>query len=178
MKYLFTYVYFYICIFIIIVLNLLFVNIHDCFIKLSLFLSLYLFCNFPFIGEQYGNEDGVLNYFANLMIWGTQIMNMTDTAKEGDMERLLHNCKENIRFFYGHSKQSKYFTEVVNLLLVSNFLVSSQLKVRVLEGAFINTKGGKGNNKEADLVQENSIRNKKDLIRNLGKITLYFTQNP
>ncbi|CAC5399951.1 unnamed protein product [Mytilus coruscus] len=34
--------------------------------------------------------------------------------------------------------------------------------------AFINTKGGNGKNKEADLVQEHAIRNQKDLIRGLG----------
>ena len=42
------------------------------------------------------------------------------------------------------------------------------MRLRVLEGAFVNIKGGKGNNVEADLVQEHSVRNRKDLIRNLG----------
>ncbi|CAG2254946.1 unnamed protein product [Mytilus edulis] len=36
------------------------------------------------------------------------------------------------------------------------------------EGAFINTKGGIGKNKEADLVQEHAITNQKDFIRGLG----------
>lgn len=43
------------------------------------------------------------------------------------------------------------------------------MRLRILESTFINSsKGGKGNNVEADLVQEHSVRNRKDLIRNLG----------
>ncbi|CAC5393039.1 unnamed protein product [Mytilus coruscus] len=40
--------------------------------------------------------------------------------------------------------------------------------MRVLEGAFVNTKGGNGKNKEAILVQEHAIRNQKDIIRGLS----------
>ena len=41
-------------------------------------------------------------------------------------------------------------------------------RMRVLEGAFTNLRGGIGCNIESDLVQENSVRNQKDLIRSLG----------
>lgn len=94
---------------------------------------------------------------------------MNDTAKEGDTERLIMNMKENAEFFYSNSTMSKYFTECVNTILQVNFLLSPHTKMRVLEGAFVNTKGGNGKNKEADLVQEHAIRNQKDIIRGLGK---------
>lgn len=40
-------------------------------------------------------------------------------------------------------------------------------KIRVLEGSFVNTKGGKGHNVESDLAQEHSVCNQKTLIKSL-----------
>ncbi|XP_076081561.1 uncharacterized protein LOC143052416 [Mytilus galloprovincialis] len=119
-------------------------------------------------GLGYSTDDYIYNYFTNLITWGMQIMNMNDTAKEGDMERLIMNMKENAAFFYSHSVMSKYFSECINTILQVQHLSSPHMKMRQLEGAFINTKGGSGKNKEADLVQEHAIRNQKDLIRGLG----------
>ncbi|XP_052080780.1 uncharacterized protein LOC127718769 [Mytilus californianus] len=119
-------------------------------------------------GEEHDAEDQVMNYFINIIEWGLLIMNMNDTAKEGDFERLEINCKEGIGFLLSHSIFSKYFGELVNFLLLTKHLLSPDMSMRALEGAFINTKGGPGKNKEADLVQEHCIRNKKDLIRSLG----------
>jgi hypothetical protein len=44
------------------------------------------------------------------------------------------------------------------------------MKLRVLEGSFVNVKGGKGNNVESDLHQEHAVRNQKILIKQLGAI--------
>ncbi|CAG2194770.1 unnamed protein product [Mytilus edulis] len=52
-----------------------------------------------FLGLGYSTDDYIYNYFTNLITWGMQIMNMNDTAKEGDMERLIMNMKENAAFF-------------------------------------------------------------------------------
>ena len=46
--------------------------------------------------------------------------------------------------------------------------LSPKQQLRTLEGSFVNTFGGKGNNVEADLRQEHSVRNCKELIRHLG----------
>ncbi|CAG2230058.1 unnamed protein product [Mytilus edulis] len=119
-------------------------------------------------GEEHDAQDQVMNYFINVIEWGLLIINMNDTAKEGDFERLEVNCKAGIGFLLGHSVFSKYFGELVNYLLLTKHLLSPEMSLRALEGAFINTKGGPGKNKEADLVQEHCIRNKKDLIRSLG----------
>ena len=120
------------------------------------------------LGKMYGDDDQHLNYFCNLMTWGLQILNMNSTAKEGDLDRMVLNSKENIPFFYGNSDRSKYFAECVNTILQTEYLLSPMSRLRVLEGAFVNLKGRPGHNKEADLVQENSIKNKKELIRALG----------
>jgi hypothetical protein len=84
------------------------------------------------------------------------------------MDRLHVNCKYNAPFFFAHSKLSKYFVEHIDFVLKCEHLLSPQARVRVREGSFVNVRGGKGNNVEADLVQEHSVRNRKDLIRHLG----------
>ncbi|CAC5405408.1 unnamed protein product [Mytilus coruscus] len=62
-------------------------------------------------GLGYSTDDYVYNYFTNLLTWGMQIVNMNDTAKEGDMERLIMNMKENAAFFYSHSAMRANKTE-------------------------------------------------------------------
>lgn len=37
----------------------------------------------------------------------------------------------------------------------------------MLEGSYVNIKGGKGNNVESDLAQEHSVSNQKALIKSL-----------
>ncbi len=113
-------------------------------------------------------EDRVFNYCCNLSHWALHLMELEDTAKEGDLDRQIINCKYNIPFFFSHSKLSKYFVENIDYVLKAQYILSPQMRLRVLEGSFVNVKGGKGRNVEADLVQEHSVRNRKDLIRSLG----------
>ncbi|CAC5393314.1 unnamed protein product [Mytilus coruscus] len=56
----------------------------------------------PLKVKEHDAEDQVMNYFINIIEWGLLIMNMNDTAKEGDFERLEINCKEGIGFLLGH----------------------------------------------------------------------------
>ncbi|XP_071110673.1 uncharacterized protein [Haliotis cracherodii] len=74
----------------------------------------------------------------------------------------------NIPFFYAHSKLSKYFVENIDILLKTQYLLSPQMQLRLLEGSYVNPHGNEGNNVETDLVMEHSVRNKKDLICQLG----------
>ena len=112
--------------------------------------------------------DAMENYARNLCHWTLQLLEMHDTAKEGDVDRLILNCKCNIPLFYSHSKLSKYYVENLDFVLKAEHLSSPQMRSRILEGAFINIKGGNGNNIEADLVQEHSVCNRKELVRALG----------
>lgn len=106
-------------------------------------------------------EDQMYNYASNLCHWVLHLLQLDDTAKEGDLRRLVVNCKYSLVFFFSHSKLSKYLVENLDFLLKTQHLLSPQLSLRVLESSFINMSGGAGRNVEADLVQEHSVRNRK-----------------
>ncbi|VDI22228.1 Hypothetical predicted protein [Mytilus galloprovincialis] len=93
---------------------------------------------------------------------------LEDTAKEGNLSMVLPNLKVCIPIFYQHSCLSKYMVECIDYLMKVNYYMSPIDSLRILEGSFVNLRGGVGNNVEADLVQEHSVRNQKDLIRGLG----------
>ena len=113
-------------------------------------------------------EDQLMSYANNYAQWTLHLMNLNDTAKEGDMDRMLLACKMNIPFFYSHSNLSKYFIENLDMLVKILFSESPLMQLRLLEGSFVNPTGGPGNNIEIDLAMEHSVRNRKDAIRNLG----------
>ena len=112
--------------------------------------------------------DELYNYSLQLCHWYLQLLELSDTAKEGDMNRLILNCKYNLPFFYSHSKLSKYLVENIDFVLKCEYLLSPLQRTRVLEGSFVNIHGGKGRNVESDLVQEHSVCNQKSLIKTLG----------
>ena len=95
------------------------------------------------------------------------IMNLIDAIKEGD---IITNVilKLLIPFFYSHSALSKYMVECVDYILKTEVILSPQLSLRVRAGSFVNTKGGRGNNKAADMVKENQVKMLKNLIGGLG----------
>ncbi|KAL4236166.1 hypothetical protein ACF0H5_004552 [Mactra antiquata] len=113
-------------------------------------------------------EDNVYNYSSNLCHWYVHLMNMEDVVREGDVLRLIPTLKYSLLFFFSHSRLSKYFVECLDFILKTEYILSPMQKMRVLEGVFVNLRGGLGQNIECDLVQENSVRNQKDLIRALG----------
>lgn len=122
----------------------------------------------PVRHTQHAAPDYLSNYSNLLCHWFLQLLNMDDTAKEGDPDRLIINCKQNLPMFFSHSARSNYFVECLDFIMKVEKLLSPSTRLRVLEGCFVNPKGGKGNNREADLAQEHSVRNRKDLTRQLG----------
>lgn len=70
--------------------------------------------------------------------------------------------------FYNHSMLSKYLEECINYIINVEHYLSPMMKLRVLEGSFVNVRGGKGRNVESDLLQEHAVRNQKVLIKQLG----------
>ena len=113
-------------------------------------------------------SDSVYNYCSNLCHWFLQVLEMDDTAKAGDITRVIPNCMNAIPLFFSHSRLSKYFVENIDYILKCEFLLSPLQRLRVLEGSFVNLRGGANNNMEADLMQENSVRVVKNLIKQLG----------
>lgn len=118
--------------------------------------------------KTHDRSDTVYNYACNVCHWVLQLMMMEDIVQEGDVVRLVPSMMYTLQFFFSHSRLSKYFVECLDFILKSEFLLSPMQRMRVLEGAFTNLKGGVGRNIESDLVQENSVCNQKDLIRALG----------
>ena len=112
-------------------------------------------------------EDEIFNYCNTLCHWSMQIMHMSDTAAEGDLTRVIPNLMTNIPFFYSHSYLSKYFVECIDYILKVR-QASPQVASRILEGSFVNARGGKGKNCESDLKTEHSVGNRKLLIKLLG----------
>lgn len=112
--------------------------------------------------------DELYNYSLKLCHWYLHLNELHDTAKEGDLNRTLLNCQYSLAFFYSHSKLSKYLVENIDYLLKCKFLLSPLQRIRVLEGSYVNIKGGRGKNVESDLTQEHSVCNQKALIKSLG----------
>ena len=112
--------------------------------------------------------DMVEVYSTNICHWTLHLMQLNDTAKEGDVIRLIPNLKHVIPFFYSASHLSKYMIEATDFILKASKLSSPRSSMRVLEGAFVNPVGGAGKNIEADLKQEHKVRVTKDAIQSLG----------
>ena len=115
-----------------------------------------------------GEPDEMYNYCSQFCVWALHILHMEDTTKEGDLDRLVANLKFNTALFYSHSKRSHYFSDCLDFILKTQYLLSPQESLRVLEGAFINPSGRPGRNIESDLKVEHTVRTRKDLIRGLG----------
>lgn len=58
--------------------------------------------------------------------------------------------------------------ESMDFIYKVEYTLSPLMKLHILESCFVNTKGGADGNVEADLVQEQSVRAQKALIRQLG----------
>ena len=113
-------------------------------------------------------KDEVYNYFNNLAQWFMHIESFNRMAKEGDITMIVPNLLLSLPYFHKHSSLSKYLVECINYCIQVECLLSPLQKLRVLEGSFVNVRGGHNNNVESDLLQEHSVRNQKTLIKQLG----------
>ena len=73
-----------------------------------------------------------------------------------------------IPFFCGHSPWSKYLVECIDYILKTEAILPAALAVRCHLSSFINPHGTPGDNKPADMQQENNILVLKDAIKLLG----------
>ena len=124
--------------------------------------------NLEFIVDPATHPDRLLNYCTNLCHWALHVMELDDTACEGDLTRIVPNCMYSLPFFYSHSELSEYFVECIDYILKVEHTLPPLQRMLVLEGTFVNMQGGAGNNVESDYKQEQSVRNQKDLVRRLG----------
>ena len=113
-------------------------------------------------------SDELYNYCCNLCHLYLQLLEKDDTAKAGDLTCVIPNCMNTIPLFFSNSQLSKYFVENINYILKCEILLSPLQRLRVLEGSFVNIRWGANNNMESDLMQENTVRTMKHLIRQLA----------
>ncbi|KAJ8300788.1 hypothetical protein KUTeg_022307 [Tegillarca granosa] len=113
-------------------------------------------------------DDELYNYCCNSCTWGLHLVQLDELVKECDITIIIPNLKLCLPFLYSHSNRSKYLEQAIDDICQTQYLLSPLNKIRVLEGSFINLKVGIGNNIEADLVQEHSVREQKVLIKGLG----------
>ena len=113
-------------------------------------------------------HDDLKNYSTQLLQWYLHFIEFQDAIKEGDIFRCNICLKMMIPFFYGHSARSKYFVECIDYILKTEVLLPPLLAMRCRLGSFVNPHGGAGNNKPADMQQENNILVLKDVIKGLG----------
>ena len=96
-------------------------------------------------------------------------MELDSLIKAGDISRLTIAMKRLLPTFVGLSSyRSKYAIECVNFLTKTEFVLSEREAVRVKLAAFVNTVGKPGQNKAADMQQENNIKMVKTVLRGLG----------
>lgn len=112
--------------------------------------------------------DGVMSYGLFMMSVTALLLNMKDTAKEGDGNRNLINQKMLLSTFKSLSAYSKYAIEMFVAIAQQECLLPPQLAARMKWGYFVNWNGGQGKNVETDLAQEISNRLSKKIVQRMG----------
>lgn len=121
-----------------------------------------------FIQEENKGLDDLYNYVHNFLQWYFVILQSQDAIHEGDVTRTNIILKHMIPFFFSHSVLSKYFTECIDYILTTEFILPPHVAAEVRTASFVNVHGGFGKNKAADLHKENEVKLLKDLIQGLG----------
>ena len=113
-------------------------------------------------------EDSIKNYGLCLIFLTLVILQLKDTAAEGDGDRNLINQKLLLQIFKSLNNYSKYaiemFVSIAQIECISTDRMAEELKW----GFFSNWKGGEGNNLEDDLVQEICNGISKNAVKRMG----------
>ena len=120
-------------------------------------------------GDPYdGDDDYVKNYALSFIFLGVLIMQMRDTAVEGDGYRNLINQKLLLSVFKAMGSYSKYAIEMFVSVAQIECLLTPRLSEEFKWGFFVNWRGGIGHNIEDDLAQEVSNRLSKKIVQRMG----------
>ena len=114
------------------------------------------------------DDDGVKNYALCFVFLAVLIMQMKDTAAEGDGHRNLINQKLLLTVFKSMGPYSKYAIEMFISIAQMEFLLTPRLSEEFKWGFFLNWRGGAGHNIEDDLAQEISNRLGKNIVQRMG----------
>ena len=123
--------------------------------------------------DQHHPEDRLFNYASQCIQMGVILMQLNDTAKEGDGMRSIINWKLLLLYFRARKRGTKYAFQAMRLLTYVKALCSEKMAHRIIHGQFVNLKGGQGKNNENDLQMEMLIKNHKVMLRGMcGNKTL------
>ncbi len=114
------------------------------------------------------DDDYVKNYALCCIFLAILIMQMKDTAAEGDGHRNLINQKLLLSVFKAMGPYSKYAIEMFVSIAQMECLLTPRLSEEFKWGFFVNWRGGAGHNIEDDLAQEISNRLGKSIVQRMG----------
>ena len=118
-------------------------------------------------------QDRILNYGMQVIQLGVFLLQLDDTEREGDGERMMRNWKLLMLYSRSRKRAKKYAFEAMRLITNCYALFSEKMAHRIIHGQFVNPKGGEGNNYANDLKQEHIVKANKVVLRGLcGNKTL------
>ena len=113
-----------------------------------------------------GQEDKVFNYGLQVLQLGVFLLQLDDTEREGDGNRMMRNWKVLMLFERAAKRGKKYAFEAMRLITNCRALYSAKMAHRVIHGMFVNPKGGDGKNYANDLKQEHLVKGNKVSVKN------------
>ena len=99
---------------------------------------------------------------------GLFLMQLNDTEREGDGNRIVTNWKMLLLFFRSRRKGQKYAFEAMRFISHIKALYTEKMAHRAMHGRVVNYFGGDGQNVANDLKQEHFVKKNKKLINALG----------
>ena len=99
---------------------------------------------------------------------GLMLMNLNDTEREGDGERIIINWKVPLPYFRACKRGQKYAYEAMRLLSHVKALFSEKMAYRATHGGVVNHLGSDGGNLANDLKQEHYVKKNRKLTTKLG----------
>lgn len=118
--------------------------------------------------QNYVRGDFVKDYSHMLIFLSVLVLQMKNTAKEGDGDRNFINQKLLLQVFRSMGSHSKYAIEMFVAIAQQECLLTPHLAHKFRWGYFVNWRGGPGNNMEEDLAQEITNRIGKEIVRGMG----------
>ena len=135
---------------------------------LGKFVDEFIIHNRQYYKRDAEEDDYKKNYGLCIIFLTILIMQLKDTAKEGDGERNLINQKLMLCVFRSQSQYSKYAKEMFVAISQVECLLTPQLSEQFKWSYFVNWCGGAGKNMEEDLSHEITNAIAKNLIRQMG----------